>query len=54
MIYILIIAMHVNSGSQMHSVEFNTKQACLVAAEEIKRQRGGYVDVIACVQKGQK
>lgn len=52
MIYILLIALHVNSGAQLHSVEFNDKQSCLIAAEEMRKQVGRSIEAIACVPKG--
>lgn len=44
-----------NSQSQM-SVEFNTKEACIAAAEEWKKRTTSYVrkSAVMCAMKGEK
>ena len=55
MIYILIILTFVTRGTAATSVEFNSKEACMAAAESMYKQDRNEGSVrLTCVPKGEK
>lgn len=54
MIYILIYTAYISSGSATHSIEFNTREACQAAQQEMLRQRKNDFPVLFCAAKGEK
>lgn len=54
MIWILILLVSKSSGFTATTAEFNTQQACQVAADTMKSRHPYLVDSAICVAKGEK
>lgn len=56
MIYILIFAFAASSNGAIAHIEFNTKEACLAAADQYQKTAKTFTkaDVIFCAAKGER